>query len=282
MHRTKTLSATSLALGLLLSATSHAQEAAPAPVFTIGAKVWNASWLSYLPAAYAGFGANGQPALGDVVNATEGSRSTSVLPLVGVRYGKFIASGSYGRFTSDFNLLNSPVATPSGTLLTSRSDHFVRKESDLTLGYFVLPQVALTLGYKHAKERRDSRTGLSPQRAPLSDTRANGVLLGAVASFPIQGALNFYAQGGYGPARLKTRSLDNSFAQIDAHGRYLIGEFGLNYPFLIDKAGLRAASAAIGYRSQTVKTRSSGIIYREDRDLRDVRDGLVLSLNLIL
>lgn len=280
MHKTRTLSATALAAGLLLPAAGHAQETPPVPHFSVGAKVWNASWLSYMPATYTGANAAGQPALADVIDSVEGSRRTSVLPLLAVRYGKFIASASYGRFKSDFSLLSSPVATPAGTVISTRSDHFARRESDVTLGYFVLPQVALTLGYKHAREVRDTSLGIAPQRRPFLNNEADGVLLGAVASFPIEGALSFYAQGAYGPARIKTRSADDSIAPIDAHGRYLIGEVGLSYPILLDRAGLRAVSAAIGYRTQTVKTASIGTIYAEDRDLRDVRDGLVLSLNL--
>jgi opacity protein-like surface antigen len=286
MHKKKTLSSASLALAVLLSSTSQAQEseqaATPTAQFAVGAKVWNASWLSYIPATYAGAGANGQPAIGDIANSAEGSRRTSVLPQLAVRYGKFLASASYGHFKSDFSLLSSPIITPSGTLISTRTDYFSRRESDVSLGYFVLPQIALTLGYKYAKELRDTSAGVAPQRRPLVENKASSVLLGAFASFPIQGALNFYAQAGYGPARLKTRGGDSVVGTIDAHGRYLIGELGLTYPVLLDRAGLRAVSAAIGYRTQTVKTSSSGLVYGEDRDLRDVRDGLVLSLNVSL
>jgi hypothetical protein len=280
MQLTKTVSAASLALGLLASPASQAQEAPSATQFSFGVKIWSASWMSYLPATYVGVGANNQPLVADVVNSVEGSRRTSALPLLAIRYGNYLASASYGRFSSDFSVLNSPLATPGGTVVTARSDHFVRNESDLTLGYFVLPGVALTAGYKYATESRDTRLGTT-QAAPLLESRARSLLVGVVGSFPVHDALSAYVQAGYGPARIKTHTADNSVA-IDVNGRYLIGEIGLSYPFLIDKAGLRAATAAIGYRTQTVKTDSLGLVYRESRSLRDVRDGLVLSLTATL
>jgi len=282
MQETKTMSRIALALGLLACNASHAQDAAPAPQFSIGAKLWNASWMSYIPATYLGATAGNQSAVGDIIDSAEGSRETSILPQLAVRYGNYFVAASYGRFKSDFSLLSSPVITPAGTLITSRTDHFVRRESDLVLGYYVLPQLALTVGYKYAKESRDTRLGIAPQSVPFLVNKADAVLVGAALSVPIQGSLNFYGSAGYGVGDIKTRTVDNSIAQIDARTRYLIGEFGLSYPILVDSAGLRAVSAALGYRTQTVKTRSTGTVYGESRRLRDVRDGLVLSLNVSL
>jgi hypothetical protein len=282
MQVRKTVSTVSFALVLLACAPAQAQESPSTPQLSLGLKLWNASWLSYLPANYVAAGPNGQVVPADVINSVEGGRRTSALPQLGVRYGKLFASASYGRFTSDFAVLNSPIATQAGTQVTSRTDHFVRRESDLTLGYFVLPQVALTVGYKYAIESRDVRAPSSAPSQPLLENRARGALAGIVGNFPVQGELSAYVQAGYGPARISTRSAGNSIAPIDAHGSYLISEIGLSYPLLINQYGVRAAAAAIGYRSQTVKTESYGIIYHENRRLRDVRDGLVLSLNVAL
>jgi hypothetical protein len=282
MQITKTVSTASFALGLLACVPCQAQESPSTPQFSLGVKLWNASWLSYLPATYVATAPNGQIVPADIINSVEGSRRTSALPQLGVRYGKVFASASYGRFSSDFAVLNSPLATQTGTVVTSRTDRFVRRESDLTLGYFVLPQVAVTVGYKYATESRDVRAPSSAPSRPLLENRARGALVGVVGNFPVQGALSAYVQAGYGPARIKTRTVDNSIAPIDANGRYLIGEIGLSYPLLVNQYGVRAAAVAVGYRTQTVKTYSSGTIYHESRDLRDVRDGLVLSLNVAL
>jgi hypothetical protein len=282
MQVKKTVTVASFTLGLLACAPGQAQESPSTPQVSLGLKLWNASWLSYLPASYLAAGPNGQIVPADVINSVEGGRRTSALPQLAVRYGKLFASASYGRFTSDFAVLNSPVATPAGTMVTSRTDHFVRRESDLTLGYWVLPEVAVTVGYKYATETRDVRTPSSAPSQPLLENRARGALAGVVGNFPVQGALAAYVQAGYGPARIRTRAADNSIEPINAHGSYLIGEVGLSYPLLVNRYGVRAVAAAIGYRTQTVKTESYGTIYHENRRLRDVRDGLVLSLNVAL
>jgi hypothetical protein len=227
-------------------------------------------------------GTNVQPPLADVINAAEGSRSTSVMPQLSARYDKYLVSFSHGRYTSDFSVLNSPLPTPTGTIATTRTDHFVRRESDIVFGYYVLPQIALSIGYKHATESRDTRLGTDAQARPFVDNTARAVLVGAVGAFPLQGQLSAYVQAAYGPARLKTRSVDASATQIDTNGRYLIGEIGLSYPFWRDRNGNSSAVVSVGYRTQTVKTYSYGSLYHEPRDLRDVRDGLVLTLNLVL
>lgn len=283
MRARKVLLAVTLVLGTVVCQASRAQTSPSTTQFTIGAKVWRASWLSYVPAQYSGIGANGAPAAGDSVNGIEGDVRTDVLPLLAVRHGKFFASASYGRFKSDFHVNTSPIITPAGqTLITSRTDHFNRRESDLTAGYSVTPEVGIVIGYKDAVETRDTTLGISPQPSRLGTTKVKGVLLGAVANFAVYDKLRLYGQAGYGPARFKLAFADPTVASPKSHGRYLIGEFGLSYPVFGGVRGLAGATAALGYRTQTVKTKSYSSIFQQDRDLRDVRDGLVLSLNLTL
>lgn len=261
---------------------SHAQTT-PTTKFTIGAKVWHASWLSYVPAAYSGITPTGGFVVGDSVNAVEGSEHTDVMPLLGISYGKFFASASYGRFTSDFNVLTSPVILPSGqTLITTRTDHFERRESDLNLGYSVVPGVGLVLGYKEATETRDTSLGVAPQRTPILTTKVRGLLFGASGNFAIYDKVSFYAQAGYGPSRFKLRFVDPALGTARANGRYIIGELGLSYQIWRNIPLNRAAVATIGYRSQTVKTDSDAGVFQSSRKLRDVRDGAIFALNLTL
>ena len=282
MRARKTRLVIPFVLGAFACAAAQAQTSPPTTQFTIGAKVWHASWLSYLPATYSGISPSGQPVIGDSVNAVEGKKQTNVLPQVALRHGRYFASASHGRFSSDFNALTSPLITPAGqTLITSRSDHLKRRESDLNLGYAVTPEVGLAIGYKDATETRDVSLGIAPGRTPLLKTRVRGMLLGAVGSFAVYDKLRLYAQAGYGPARLKADFLDRGMT-LKTRGRYIIGEFGLSYPVFSSTNGLGGATAAIGYRTQTVKTDSYDNVFRESRDLRDVRDGVVLSLNFTM
>ena len=43
-----------------------------------------------------------------------------------------------------------------------------------------------------------------------------------------------------------------------------------------------SATTTLGYRTQTIKTNSAGGIFQESHDLRDVRDGVILSLNVTM
>lgn len=271
-----------LSCALLICPVSQAQEATSTQV-SVGLKLWNAAWSSYLPGTYAGVDATGRPVLGETFDEVEGKRKTNFLPSLVLRHGRYFVSASYGRFTSDFSVPGTPLPGPGGvTLITSRLDHFKRRESDLTAGYFVTQELALTLGYKDATEDRDIRLGIAPQAAPLLNNKAHGLLLGAVGSFAVQGDLRLYTTAGYGPARFKIRFADPTIANFDANGRYLIGEAGFSYPLFKGDRWLQNVTALLGYRTQTVKTDSRGTVGSNSRTVRDVRDGLVFSVTATL
>ena len=270
-----------LVSGIFICTTSQAQET-DSTHFTLGVKLWSASWQSYTPATYSGVSASGAPALGESVNLVEGSRRTNVLPTLNISREKYFLSASYGRFASDFPVSTNPLVTQGGTLITSRSDHFVRREGDVGIGYLVTPQVGLSITYKDAIEDRSTTLSITPQSSPLLKTEARALLLGASGNFPIQDKLRLYTQLAFGPARLKLRFADPTIPSYDTHGQYLIGEVGLIYPFAMGYGGIHSASIAVGYRSQTFKTASHGLIFHETRDLRDVREGLVVSLSVTI
>lgn len=271
-----------MVVGALLCPAAQAQSDAPKPRFTIGAKAWHAEWLSYMPSAYTGIHPDGSPAVGDSVNAVEGTTRTSILPQLGVSYGKFFASLNHGEFKSDFHVNTSPIVTPTGqNLITSRTDHFKRRESDVTLGYAVTPEIGIALGYKDATETRETSLGIAPGRTPLVRTTAKGLILGAVGSFAVHEKLRLYVQAGYGPARLKLKFSDPAMGTSKTDGSYIIGEIGLSYPVFSNANG-SGLNAALGYRTQTVKTDGYADAVQQSRDLRDVREGLVLALNFTL
>jgi hypothetical protein len=106
------------------------------------------------------------------------------------------------------------------------------------------------------------------------------LLLGAVGSFAVYEKLRFYAQAGYGPARLKLSFADPALGtNLKTNGRYLIGELGLSYPILANPSGFGGATVSLGYRTQTIKTDGYGSVFQQARTLRDVRDGAVLTMN---
>lgn len=250
---------------------------------SFGVKVWQSSWLSYLPGIYTGVTPAGTPGLADIVDAIEGSREIDVLPTIGVRYRDYLVSGSFARYSGDFQALHSSTVCPCGhNILTSRVDHISRKESDLALGYFVTPTIAVSLGYKYATEQRSTQLGISSSANPALTNRVRGILIGAAANFAIQGRWRFYGNFGYGPGKVRTEFADPGLGTINASGRYLISEIGINYSLPFANGFMKGTVAGLGYRSQSFRTKSQGPAYRDRRDFRDVKDGIVLSLNVVM
>lgn len=143
------------------------------------------------------------------------------------------------------------------------------------------PEIGLAIGYKDATETRDTSLGIASGSTPLIRTKARGLILGAVGSFAVHDKLRLYIQAGYGPARLKLRFADPAMAATKTDGSYVIGEIGLSYPVFTNANGA-GLNAAFGYRTQTVKTDGYADAAQQSRDLRDVREGVVLALNFVM
>lgn len=250
------------------------------PQFSVGLKAWHSSWLSYFPGEVRGIDSAGAPGTATTYDMAEGSQRTTFLPVLAVRYNNYFLSASYARYSSNFHLANTSVVGPDGSnVLTSRSDHFDRDEADLTAGYFVTPNIALSLGYKHLTEARHTSLGIAPGIAtPLSDSTLKALLFSALANLPLQGGLGVYGQLSYGPTRVNITTSPDNAVSYRAHGTYLISEIGLTYALPVQTPLLKSSSIGVGYRSQTGKTRSPVGGY--SRDVRDVKDGIIFSLNM--
>lgn len=246
------------------------------PQFSVGLKAWNSSWLSYLPTV---INVNGGASTASFVDAVEGDQRTTLLPVLAVRYKNYFISSSYARYSSNFSVPHSINQTGE---LTSRSDHIARNETDLTAGYYLMENIAITAGYKYGVETRDSSLGITPGvSSHLYDVTVKGLLFGAFANFPIQGGLRSYWQLGYGPTRVNISFPPASAnAPINVHGSYQIGEIGLVYALPLDRLSMTGANVGLGYRSQTLKSRSRAPYSADPRNYRDVKDGVILSLNV--
>lgn len=267
--------------------------------YTVGVRVWNASWSTAMPTLYAGNTPLGGGAVAESLDSVDGKRDTSVSPTLSMRKDRLVVSASYARYSSNFYVANTVVPTlaplPSGptviNLVTSRSDHVVRKESDVTAGYAVAPNIIVSLGFKYATEDRDSTYDtLHTGPVPLLDNTIRALLLGVSAAFPIQGGLSFTGQFAYGPARAKTHLLGGNSPALPVafpetvknNSRYQIMEVGVNYALGISNAYFRGASIGLGYRSQLARTKGMGPSQSFRRTYRDEREGIVASLNVAI
>ncbi|MES2070979.1 MAG: hypothetical protein V4488_11575 [Pseudomonadota bacterium] len=254
------------------------------PQFSVGVKLWNSSWLSYLPTSTVAVTPQGAPAIVESLNSVEGNKKWDVLPSLSVRYKEYFVSASYGRFTSDFTSGFTTVGTPTGAnVLTSRTDHVKRDEYDINFGYAFAPGMAATIGYKGADETRDIALGIAPGvSSRLGDSNAKALLLGLAASHSFNDRWNAYGQFAFGRGKIKTTyaaSSQGPASRDDANADYIIGELGLAY-VLPPTTMFSRSTLGLGYRIQTVRTHSTFPVTREQRDVRDTRDGFVLSLNV--
>jgi hypothetical protein len=220
---------------------------------SVAAKLWVNEWTSWVDQQYVD--ENNQK-FTDFV-AISGHR-TAIIPAISARWRNWLVAAS--SFTAARYSL-------SGSDLTARS---ARHESDVSLGYYVLPTVALSAGYKTVHQAFNQQyhfagptLGISGS-APLPDTK-----LSVYGSF---------AQG----------VVKATFGGADAAGHtvfravYNLNEFGFAYSF--GRMSLMPAylTGTVGYRQQSIITRG----YRgysttrgtfEDK-LRDATQGLTMGV----
>lgn len=204
------------------------------------------------------------------------SSRTIPIAALGVRYGQFSASVarfSPQRFEGNGNYLQ---------------DHVSRDETDLSIGYQMVPGVAISLIRKSGK----SSTNLSRSTAALvgSDTPAVGraYLLGVSTSAPVYGPLVLYGNLAYGTGKFNdpTATFSGTWA------RYTVAELGLAYRLGLETQllGVDAISVQAGYRAQSIAYRGyqkddfaripAQITMTESKG-RSVTDGFIVSLSLI-
>lgn len=207
----------------------------------------------------------------DEIHTTVSDAEVAPMPTIGVRYGKFLGSMTYFVPTS---------YEGKGGLQRSVE----RSEFDVNLGYFVLPSVLLSVGYKAGKIDRISDL--------LSDSEQEiaAVLVGVSASAPLTDRLSLYGNFAYGVARQESDSPDaRGEDRYDA--RYTIGEVGMSFRLFegTPTAFVRSASASLGYRVQSYTTEDIGLgtysgpadatpLSTDKRDLRSSTNGFVLAL----
>lgn len=206
--------------------------------------------------------------LRDEVRTTASDMEFVPMPTLGVRYGNFLGSMTY--------FVPTKYHGKGGT-----EKSVERSELDVNVGYFVLPSVLVSVGYKTAEVDRIANRD-------DTDQEIDAVLIGISASAPLSERLSLYGNFAYGLARNETGTKDpRGEDRYDA--RYAIGEFGLAMRLLegSPNAFLKSVSASIGYRVQSFTVEGIGLgVYDANfnllrtttRDLRSSTDGFVLAL----
>jgi hypothetical protein len=263
-------SALAIALGLGGVTCAYAQQSDLS--VTLGLKGWNNRWeTGQINTGFAGGGSNAQ-------SFTSSDKLTAI-PSVAVKYKDFFIAGSqfmktsYG-FPPSTSLGFAPgaaVATPN-----TQSQTADRKETDLNLGWYFVPQVAVTLGYKQVDQTyRNTFTPAAFSAFNSTGTTKNRAFtLGVAASAPIgNGGFFMYGNGATSISGMKAKfsgyaSTSNpagctSASCPDWKGWYAASELGFGYRV---QAGL---SLTLGYKYQILDLGNAG------QRGRDVTSGLI-------
>lgn len=242
LHRPRSLAlATLLSASCLAAPVAHAQAAATpaatpaAPESTgfwqdvrisVAAKLWFNEWTSWVGQDYAD---ENDRTFTDFVSIS--GRRAAVIPAISARWHDWLLSAS-SFAAARYSL--------SGSDLTARSS---RHETDVSVGHYVLPTVALSVGYKTVHQAFNQQYHFA------------GPTVGISGSAPLAGTqLSVY--GSFAVGQLKA-----TFGGADAVGRtvfranYNLSEFGFAYSF--GRMSLMPAylTGTLGYREQSIITR---------------------------
>lgn len=196
-----------------------------------GVKVWNTEWTTF------GYDTNG--AGEQVITQVPAKDKVIFVPLLSLRYRDFLASIS-GYRPTDYEFVGGGSNS--------------RKELDVNLGYFVLPGVAVSLGYKKVGQKGDSD---------------NYELAGLVAGLSATAALgnSFSLYGSLGLGRMK----DTAASTVKFDADYRLTEVGLAYSLATDRLA-KALTFTVGYRTQVLSSKEA----LGAQDGRDLTQGLTL------
>ena len=164
-----------------------------------------------------------------VSDSFRSSDEVTYIPVLSARYKDLFFSGSYLTKTSYSAVLPS----------TGISIDFDRKEYDLNIGYYVLPGLAFSVGYKDVKV--NATTGLGSRED-------HGPTVGLSAAAPLGNSVGLYASLAAG--RLKVKVSPSISAP---RNNYVSSEVGLFYTIpLTSNAWVRSLNVTAGYRYQTL------------------------------
>jgi hypothetical protein len=221
-----------------------------------GAKLWENTWESWIvvPTPF-------NRGSREVIETINSNTRLAVIPQLSIRYGDWLATVS-ALTPTNYSL------TPSwGTQLAAS-----RYEIDGNFGYYVLPGLALTAGYKEVEQKFGG------------SFKWHGPTLGASGTASLGRGFSLYGTVGVGYMKAELPFADGA-DQTSLNANYALGEAGVAYSF----AGLgrltRSLNVTLGYRAQTLTTRGYGladtsttqpIVSRQD--VRDTTQGPTLSV----
>ncbi len=237
---------------------------------SVGIKFWSNQWDS--PFELEGLVGSTEAS---TIYTFESKTEVAGIPTFLVRYRNFFLGGSYLPET-EYNF-DTQVLDFSGRVLADLKAE--REEWDLNLGYFITPNLALSVGYKDL-----TRTLFFSGDITVEDQWEISVpIIGLAAAAPVGLGLNLYGNLAYGQAEV-----DELFGRLplELEGDYYFGEVGLSYSVPLD-GSLSAFTVSAGYRFQRLDLHYTSIGANANDpfplgssgDLNDSTHGVVFNLS---
>ncbi|MCK5718022.1 MAG: hypothetical protein KAH77_11080 [Thiomargarita sp.] len=168
------------------------------------------------------------------------------------------------------NTSQTVEGSSAGTLQLERS------EFDINIGYYVLPSLIVTLGYKQI-DRNLLQTDLYIDSQGDYAQKTSGWTIGISGGAPLSGKLGMYGNFSYG-INMETEWATDSLSTYDTD--YYSGEFGLSYGHKFDSMPVvNAIAMYLGYRVQSLIEDYS--IHDNGTKRSDYTHGLILGINLV-
>jgi hypothetical protein len=222
---------------------------------TVGTKVWLNEWSSWY-----------SPTIGGQAEVLPIDSSTKVspIPVVNLRFRDFYAS---------FSTLLKTSYTLSGQ--AQNSIDAARKEFDANVGYYVLPGLGVSLGFKSLSQNFGG-----------ANYRWSGPTIGTSVTAPIREGIAAYGALGVGFFKMDLPAADqNSPVNSSLTANYTIGEIGLAYATAgIPAIAVTSTAFTLGYRFQSVATKDykvragTGTSVIGSTDVHDVTQGPALGV----
>jgi hypothetical protein len=170
------------------------------------------------------------------------------------------------------------------------------------LGYYLTPNVAVTLGYKQIDRnytyridrpfvnyvilengKFEDKTYLGSTISTALESKGKGVALGITGSVPIGNSLNLYGSMAYGLLRTTySGSITTSYSEARTRinekytNPYYLGELGVNYT--LPASMIKAAIFSLGYRFQRYEFKD---FLKSGQNATDTTDGFAASINVV-
>jgi hypothetical protein len=256
---------------LMLSASVPSVAQVPSPSdsqVSFGVKVWPTAWETWVTSPK-GTGVALGTSRFQTVQAVGSSDEVSAIPFVTARFNDFFGSLSA---MSRTNYVLRDTATPGGFDVSAS-----RREFDFNAGYYMLPGLAITLGFKQLTQTYGS-----------DEYRWRGPILGVIGSAPVARGLAIYGNAGLGRMTVKFPTTQTDVeGNTSFHADYRLAEFGLAYATPWSPPFMKSLLITAGYRAQYVKTKnyalavtdSAGVsTFNTSANLKDTTQGFVFGI----